>query len=85
MVYYMSSNKYLYILLMVTNVYLIYVNYIIVLRDLYVYTMVFYVWLLYQDELYNDVATIAPLLHESFMLFCRGITCKFPCEFGCAI
>ena len=40
MVYYMSSNKYLYILLMVTNVYLIYINCIIVLRDLYVYTMV---------------------------------------------
>ena len=36
----MSSNKYLHILLMVTNVYLIYINCIIVLRDLYVHTMV---------------------------------------------
>ena len=34
---------------------------------------------------YSDDATIAQLLHESFMLFCRGITSKFPCEVCCAI
>ena len=67
---------------MATNVYLIYINCIIVLRDLYVYTMV----LMFDCCTKMNYTMMSQLLRHYYMShLCRGITCKCSREFGCAI
>ena len=67
---------------MVTNVYLMYINCIIVLRDLYVHTMV----LMFDYCTKMNYTMMSQLLRHYYMSHLRrGITCKFPCELGCAI